>query len=97
LTARQRLAHEQVAGTERGYNWHVRHGSLPCEECTAAHAESMEQWRDRRNPDRPVRVPLSLLGRLLAAAPHADRAEVTEELGAIADRALTIHQTHGGH
>lgn len=84
---RHRLAHEDVAGTPQGYGWHVRDGSPPCEPCTTAHADRMQAWRDRRNPDRPVRIPLALLGELLAAVPDEVRGGFVQQLGPVALRA----------
>jgi hypothetical protein len=84
-----RLAHEDVVGTRQGYAWHQRDRSEACEPCTTAHAEAMQEWRDRRNPDpdRRVKVPLVLLGELLAAVPDDARSGFVERLGHIAVRA----------
>jgi hypothetical protein len=89
---RHRLAHEDVAGTHQGYGWHLRDGSPPCDPCTTAHAGQVQAWRDRRDPHRPVKVPLALLGELLAAVPDEVRGEFVHQLGPIAVRATAAQQ-----
>lgn len=82
-----RLTHEDVAGTHQGYGWHLRGGNPPCEDCTTAHADYVQAWRDQRDPHRPVKVPLALLGELLAAVPGEVRGRFVELLGSTALRA----------
>jgi hypothetical protein len=87
VTAHHRLTHEDVAGTHQGYTWHLRDGSPPCGACSTAHAAHVQAWRDQRDPHRPVKVPLAVLGELLAAVPDELHGGFVKQLGPVAVRA----------
>lgn len=88
--AKPQLQHRDVVGTPAGFRWHRRRGEDACDECTAANSRSVQAWRDRLRPDHLVRVPLDLLGQLLAAVPAEERQVFEDRLGDLAERAARV-------
>lgn len=78
----ERLGHNDVAGTERGYEWHRRNHIAACTACVDAHRRTRQAERDRAQPGTAsTRVPLWLLGLLLDRVSGDTRQTAVQQLG----------------
>lgn len=86
------MTHDDVAGTDSGYHWHLRRGEDACLSCRSAHSLRITMWRDRRCPaDAVARVPLVELSRVLEMLDEPGRERAVQLLGPAGARAEALN------